>query len=278
MLYINKFNSSGDVQTALQNGTLLKPYLAIVGNSVDYNSQSTEIDYSTHYLTFNVISGGNITWSAPYESSLTRTISYSTDSGSTWSSITATESGVNIPVSSGDVVMFKGTNTEYCDDDDDCCIFGGTAQFEAEGNIMSLLYGDNFSGQTVLPVTTNETGQTFHNLFLNCTGLTSVENLILPATTLRFMCYACMFSGCTQITKAPELPATTLESGCYDYMFEECENLEYIKCLATTIDSNYTYEWVQGVAETGTFVKASSASWTTGIDGIPSGWTVENAS
>lgn len=39
--YINTFSTSGDVQTALNNGTLEKPYLALVGGSViDYNSLS----------------------------------------------------------------------------------------------------------------------------------------------------------------------------------------------------------------------------------------------
>lgn len=39
-----------------------------------------------------------------------------------------------------------------------------------------------------------------------------------------------------------------------------------------------TYEWTHGVASTGTFVKnATMTNWTTGKNGIPSGWTVQNA-
>jgi len=43
--------------------------------------------------------------------------------------------------------------------------------------------------------------------------------------------------------------------------------------------TSYTLSWVSGVASKGTFVKNSVATWTaTGINGIPSGWTVQTAS
>ena len=88
-----------------------------------------------------------------------------------------------------------------------------------------------------------------------------------------------MFGNCTSLTAAPQLPATTLTSACYYYMFSGCTSLNYIKCLATDISAySCTEGWVDGVASTGTFVKASSmASWSTGVDGIPTGWTVQNA-
>ena len=48
--------------------------------------------------------------------------------------------------------------------------------------------------------------------------------------------------------------------------------------MATDISAEgCTDGWVQGVATNGTFIKADSMTdWTTGIDGIPSGWTVQN--
>ena len=88
-----------------------------------------------------------------------------------------------------------------------------------------------------------------------------------------------MFQGCTKLTTAPVLPATNLKVNCYQNMFNGCTKLNYIKCLATDISAyNCTYNWVDGVAPTGTFVKAAGMSrWTTGIKGIPTGWTVQNA-
>ena len=76
------------------------------------------------------------------------------------------------------------------------------------------------------------------------------------------------------------LPATTLAEHCYEEMFSGCAKLNYIKCLATDILASYcTQGWLFNVASTGTFVKnASMTSWTTGVNGIPSRWTVQTAS
>ena len=118
----------------------------------------------------------------------------------------------------------------------------------------------------------------YYNMFAGCTSLTTAPS-VLPATTLASNCYSSMFYHCTSLTTAPELPATTLAKGCYASMFFGCTSLNYIKCLATDISaSNYTNAWVNGVASSGTFVKnPNMSSWTTGYNGIPTGWTVQDA-
>ena len=127
-----------------------------------------------------------------------------------------------------------------------------------------------------LPATTLDT-LCYSAMFAGCTSLATAP--ALPATTLAENCYDSMFNGCTLLTTAPELSATTLADWCYQGMFYGCTNLNYIKCLATDISaSSCTSNWVNGVAATGTFVKNSSmSSWTEGANGIPSGWTVEDA-
>jgi hypothetical protein len=61
-------------------------------------------------------------------------------------------------------------------------------------------------------------------------------------------------------------------------MFNGCTNLNQIKCLATDKSANScTSGWVYGVSSTGTFVKHPNMTWTTGVSGIPSGWTVVDA-
>lgn len=126
-----------------------------------------------------------------------------------------------------------------------------------------------------LPATTLAEG-CYYQMFYRCTDLETAP--ALPATTLANNCYMEMFENCTSLTTAPELPATTLVQGCYWYMFNNCTYLSYVKCLATDISALIaTTSWLSGVSETGTFVKdASMDDWTTGADGIPSGWTVEN--
>lgn len=117
----------------------------------------------------------------------------------------------------------------------------------------------------------------YSNMFDGCSSLITAPEL--PATELASYCYQYMFYGCASLTTAPELPATSLANSCYEYMFFNCTNLNYIKCHAVNgiNTNNSTYNWVSRVSSTGTFVKTSSASWPTGNNGIPSGWTTQDA-
>ena len=260
-------------------------------------------DYSQDYLTFKILTSGNIVWKAVGSNS-TKTIEYSIDNGS-WTSITSTSSGVTIPVTANQSVRLRGSNTRYCEANKSnySSFYGGTAEFDGEGNIMSLLYGDNFVGQTTL-----STAWALSNVF-NHSNMVSAENLVMPATTLTNDCYRATFANCPNLTKAPKiLPATTLSTECYYYMFDNCSSLttapelpattlgsksylgmfhsesansiNYIKCLATPNATN-TQNWVQlssgsnySVAASGTFVKAAGTNWSTGVSGIPTGWVV----
>ena len=152
-------------------------------------------------------------------------------------------------------------------------------------NISQSCYANIFQGCTsltsvpsnYLPATTVYQ-QCYSQMFQGCTNLTTAPEL--PATTLADRCYRNMFYGCTSLTTAPVLSATTLASQCYSSMFQGCTSLNSIKCLATDISAvACTTNWVNGVASSGTFTKVSSmSSWTTGYNGIPSNWTVEDYS
>jgi hypothetical protein len=86
-----------------------------------------------------------------------------------------------------------------------------------------------------------------------------------------------MFQNCTSLTSAPNLLAAELVEGCYQNMFEDCESLNYIKCLATDMSiDGCTDFWVSNVSSTGTFIKHPAATWSTGANGIPTGWIVED--
>ena len=314
-------------------------------NEVHYNPYVH--DYSQDYLTFVAKADGTFKLSG---ATTANTVSYSLDNGSTWTNLAY---NTNSPtVTSGQKIMWKGTLTPTSNKG--IGKFSSTAQFDVEGNSMSLLYGDDFKGETSL----EGKNYAFYNLFSGCTMLESAEKMSLPATTLARYCYQNMFRGCTKLTTAPELPATTLVSQCYYYMFRGCTSLttapslpaktlaqscygymfdgctslttapsvlpatrltnqcytymfrgctslttapsllatelasqcynsmfngctslNYIKAMFTTEPSvNYTSDWVSGVASSGTFVKNSAATWTTtGVNGIPSGWTVQTA-
>ena len=123
---------------------------------------------------------------------------------------------------------------------------------------------------------TELSGACYANMFRGCTSLVNAP--ALPAKTLSSLCYYNMFGGCTSLVQAPELLASTLTNYSYAYMFENCTSLNYIKCLATNRSAEKcTLDWVKGVTSTGNFYKSSSATWVTGISGIPTGWTSHNA-
>ena len=116
----------------------------------------------------------------------------------------------------------------------------------------------------------------YWDMFNGCTSLTTAPEL--SAETLAANCYRKMFQGCTSLVNAPALPAVTLAQSCYEEMFEGCTNLSNITMLATDISATgCLYEWVNGVAASGKFYKATSmTSLPSGIHGIPENWEVYN--
>ena len=113
-------------------------------------------------------------------------------------------------------------------------------------------------------------------MFCYCTSLDKTPKL--PSTQLEKGCYAYMFSNCNSLTETPELPATELTEDCYFCMFYNCTNLNKITCLATDISKKWcTYFLTYGTLNNGIFYKnCDMNSWSTGINGIPSGWSVQN--
>lgn len=249
-------------------------------------------NYSQQYLTFVAKSSGTFKFSG---STSTNAVSYSTDSGSTWST---PATSVTINVNDGDNVLWKGSNMTPQSAKGIGTFSASTASFDIQGNVMSMLYGDNYIGKTSL----SGKDYAFYYFFRN-TKCVYANRLILPATTLSRSCYAAMFNSCTYLKlppelpaptlaqwcynsmfqsctaleKTPKLPAKTLTQGCYYWMFRDCTNLNYVKILATSISaSSCLTNWLSGVASIGIFIKSSSTTYTTGVNGVPSGWVQVN--
>ena len=223
------------------------------------------IDYSKEHFTLHMLEDGDMTLYVP--SSYTTEPSYSVNEGE-WTTFT---SNITLSLKSDDKVRVKCITGAY--QRGSSTMFNVTGEYEVYGNVMSLLYGDNFEGQTTLT-----TQRSFYALFSSQTTLKNAENLILPATTLASECYASMFDSCTSLTSAPVLPATKLVSYCYSCMFQGCSKLNKITMLATNISSSSCLDyWVYGVASSGTFIKhPNMTSLSTGTSGIPNGWVVYN--
>lgn len=198
---------------------------------VSITANQNKHDYSKDYLTFEALEDGTFTLTISkdnYGGTLDITsISYSIDNGNNWvttqRSANATTTITTPTITQGDKVLWKGIATSFYNGNGPgiTSIFSSTGKFNVYGNIMSLLYDDDFEDKIVIPGTEGNFGR----IFENAVNLINVENLILPATTLTSNCYYRMFSGCASLTKAPELPAITLANDCYNQMFYCCTAL-----------------------------------------------------
>lgn len=137
--------------------------------------------------------------------------------------------GNKITLNDGDTVAFSGANDHFSKNYSNYYYFAVTGTVEASGNIQSLM---NFSDSC--------TSACYYALFSGCTGLTKAPQL--SATTLAIGCYYNMFNGCTGLTDAPNLPATSLASSCYYWMFNKCTSLTGVQAsLPATELAPYCY-------------------------------------
>ena len=247
--YLKLFETHSEYESYSGGGEMLKPNVSYCedNNEVHYNPWT----WADTYLTTVAREDGTISFNilSSMGTDKIESISYSTDNGSTWTTTVNQNNKeddlvISVNVNTGDTILWKGiaAQTGYydeVDDDDYGSFFSSSCEFDVQGNVMSLLYGDEFKGKV------NLTGKNyaFADLFEYSRNLVSVENLSLPATTLADDCYGSMFYGCTSLTTAPVLPATTLANNCYYYMFYGCTSLTTAPVLpATTLaQSCYSY-------------------------------------
>ena len=237
MKYVKLFETHEEYVTFTKSDDYIKP-------NVSYCDDNDEIHYNIIrpidlHLTFEVVSSGTITIKAS-NANVSKTISYSTDDGNTWTDLTTTTTAQSLggTLNVGDKVLIKGNNATYATSSD-CNQFAGTAKFNAYGNMMSLIYGDNFANNNVFTA-----DYVFSKLFSGTTGIVNAENLILPAKVLTVGCYYIMFKDCTSLITAPELPATTLADNCYRSMFGTCSNLTKIPNLPATATTESCYQYM----------------------------------
>lgn len=207
----------------------------LIKNKAIYNQYITDAEikeiceiisptiYSEKYFTIENVGQTNL--SITWKTSITN-INYSLDDGATWNLFHTT---LSVPV--GGKVMLKhlGSSDSFEGNSGKQMQFGSSSAI-IYGNIMSLLYGDNFKTQTSLGV-----AKQFRLFFYQNTRIASAENLVLPATTLTSGCYGGMFEQCTGLATPPkELPATTLQSSCYSRMFYGNTNMTTAPTIAAT--------------------------------------------
>ena len=220
---------------------------AYLGDTLVYSGGTTH-DYSLDYFTIVSLSNNNVISFQNSAYTTTVTISYSTDNGSTWTNATASQNKtVSLAkLNTNDRMLVKGTNNTLGGGYNKFTRFNATGDFNVEGNTMSLLYGDNFSGQTTF-VSGDSTW--FPMLFSYNTHIINAKNLVLPATDLLSPkptgsagAYNGMFRGCSNLLTAPQLPAMILNQQCYSSMFEGCTSLRVAPTLPATTLANNCYQ------------------------------------
>ena len=269
-----------EIKSAFSGGEPLKAIYSL-GEKVWPTDEPEPVDYSKQYfrispegniyaeiiLTIGSLGDGNV---ENYD------LYYKRNYENNWTKITSTETKLKLRENT--YVELKGVNDKLCKSSDDyfhIMTANGLYNHIVSGNIMSLLYGDDFIDKKEL-----KSSSSFSHLFKQDKNLSDASNLILPATTLTPWCYSDMFWFCQSLSKAPELPATTLEKYCYDSMFYYCSKLNYVKANFTTEPSStYTDSWLYNVSPTGTFVANPDATWPSTIERnsstVPAGWTIQ---
>lgn len=140
--YLKKFENHSNYETYINDDTTkILPNVSYCINEKDIHFNPKPINYSKRYLTFLALEDSSFTFVSENYS-----IYYSLNNGTTWNLL---EQGNSTPViKEGDKILWK-LNYVLLDEDDNNGIgnFQATGNFEVEGNIMSLLYGDNFINQ-----------------------------------------------------------------------------------------------------------------------------------
>jgi hypothetical protein len=209
----------------------------------------TRKKFDNEYLTFEALESG--TFTLTIGSAVTTgdvvSVSYSLDNGETWTTtnnVQGQKVTITTPtVNAGDEVLWKGNAVRMANksNENSASTFSSTANFNARGNVMSLLYSDDFKDEVSL----SGKDYCFYNLFYNNLKLINGKNISLPATTLAGYCYYGMFRDCTSLVTAPVLPATTLATNCYYQMFYGCTSLTTAPELpATNLVPGSTYAGV----------------------------------
>lgn len=163
-----------------------------------------------------------------------------------------------VPVEAGDVVQVKGNGPWTKSNAKLAFNVVGTnnrtdARFDLSGNIMSLLYSDNFETATVVP--TGGLAEIFHAgqlapiqycivdasklrlpatevgnggyryMFNQCVNMTSAPEIISVMTMGTYACHQ-MFYNCVHLVNPPkELPAINMTNSCYNQMFRNCSRM-----------------------------------------------------
>lgn len=164
-----------------------------------------------NYLCFTALESGTFTFTYGQNVAEDSTsVSYSLD-GKNWATLTnvsGTEVSITTPtISAGSKVYWKGTNKRMAVGNaaNKYSWFSSTGGFDVSGDLQSILYDENFEGNTN---TRWGTPYCFYSLFINCTKLVNAGSLWCGARYGNIYFYARMFMGCSSLVSTPTFAET----------------------------------------------------------------------
>ena len=241
--YIRLYETENEFQDKRDND-YFEPWVSLTiesDNRVDYNKTEEE-KMLGEYLTFDIISGGNISWKTEYTGK-TRTIEYSKNGG-VWTSITSRNPEATIPVEAGDSVRFRGNNPDYAEPSayNNNRYYGSfgpsTCYYSVRGNIMSLIDSENFATMTEFPEASyagKNRSNIFYKMFMGSSGVVSASGMILGATSVPHFGYHRMFCDAKSLTDIPKFRdgVSYGTDACY-YMFGGCSKITNLDNFSTS--------------------------------------------
>ena len=179
--YLKEFELISQYEEYINSDMAILPNVSIINdiNGVHYNPKVNNVPKVLNYLKFTAEEDNSTISLNPGNSP---DIKYSLNEGE-WTQWDYND----ITLNTGDTVRMKGNNSNgfstglsYYNE------FNMSGKISASGNIMSLLYEDDFDGKLTIPCD---------------------------------YCFYSLFRGDDPLTTAPELPATPLTTSCYCSMF-----------------------------------------------------------
>ena len=162
-------------------------------------------------------------------------ISYSLDGGDTWTKVAMSGSGnediITTPaVNAGGKVLWKAEAGRFAISPTGYSTFTANGRFNVSGNIMSLLYGDNYGDKT----DTRAYTYTFGSLFRDSTNLIDASQLKLPTGHLNAGDLLGLFRGCTSLVHGAPLYAPNISDSCCYWMYYGCTSMTEMPTIAAT--------------------------------------------
>lgn len=223
--------------------------------------------YIRKYLTMQAIETGTISVNI-YSGCSSMTISYSLDNGVTWidnAFTTGKAKTYTTPtLSAGDRVLWKCISTDgsFSNSYGKVVKFSSTMSCKMYGNIMSLIYGDNFIGK-------NTVADGFQTFRQNFAGLKVVDAkyLVIPVATMKQYVAIMMFDGNTTLASGPAFVSDDIQTDALQQAFRNNTHLASLTIIADSVSNNQN-NWAANVPSGGVLTREIGNTFTL----LPTGW------